>query len=165
MLESVICRIRWRNDRNVSAAIARMLNVRPSRNLQSGSLMFEVNGFWPNESAVTRQPRRDECFRRLNRAMRGRPCRPNCFSPKSSQRSTVSMAPAMNAHVASINVGSGVKSTVTSTRFSRGRTPTALLCRFVASKITGTGKMCASRYPSLVAFRSFDFRAVGNEKL
>src|SRR5436190_16131042 len=42
---------------------------------------------------------------------------------------------------------------------------TALLCRFVASKITGTGKMCASRYPRLVAFRTFDFCDVGNEKL
>jgi hypothetical protein len=75
------------------------------------------------------------------------------------------MAPAMNAHVASINAGSGVKSTVTSIRFPRGRTPTALLCRFVASKITGTGKICASKYASFVAFRSFDFRAVRNEKL
>src|SRR5206468_12329440 len=34
-------------------------------------------------------------------------------------------APAMNAHVASINTGSGVKSTVTSIRFPRGRTQTA----------------------------------------
>ena len=75
------------------------------------------------------------------------------------------MAPAMNAVVASINAGSGVKSTVTSTRFPRGRTPTALLCRFVANKITGAGRMCASRYARVLAFRSFDFRAVGNEKL
>jgi hypothetical protein len=71
----------------------------------------------------------------------------------------------MKAHVASINAGSGVKSAVTSSRVLRGRTPTALLCRFVASKITGTGKMCASRYESLVALRNFDFRALGNEKL
>jgi hypothetical protein len=75
------------------------------------------------------------------------------------------MVPAMNAHVASINAGSGVKSTVTSIRFLRGRTPTALLCRFVANKITGTGRMCASRYASFVALRSLDFRAAGNEKL
>ena len=74
------------------------------------------------------------------------------------------MAPAMNAHVASINAGSGVKSTVTSIRFPRGRTPTALLCRFVASKITGTGRMCASKYASLVALRSSDFRACAEKK-
>ena len=69
------------------------------------------------------------------------------------------MLPAMNAHVASINVGSGVKSTVTSTRFPRGRTPTALLCRFVASKITGTGKcvqadtQASQHFEALIAVR------------
>jgi hypothetical protein len=47
----------------------------------------------------------------------------------------------MNAHVASINAASGVKSAVTSIRFPRGRTPTALLLRFAASSITGAGKI------------------------
>ena len=160
-----MCRIRRPNGLKVSAAITRKLRTQPSRNFQSGALMSAVNGFWLSESPVTRQPRREECFRRRNGVMRGIPCRFNCLRPKSSQRRTVSTAPATNAHVASINAGSGVKSAVTSTRVLRGRTPTALLCRFVANKNTGAGKMCASKYASLVALRNFDFRAFGNEKL
>src|SRR5438094_8739519 len=97
--------------------------------------------------------------------MRGIPCRFNCLRPKSSQRRTVSTAPATNAHVASINAGSGVKSAVTSIRVLRGRTPTALLRRFVAHKNTGAGKMCASKYESVVALGNFDFHALGSEEL
>ena len=37
-----------------------------------------------------------------------------------------------------------------------GAHPTALLCRLVASKITGTGRICASRYASFVVLRNFD---------
>ena len=160
-----MCRIRRPNGLKVSAAITRKLRTRPSRNFQSGALISDVNGFWPNESAVTRHPRREECFRRRNGVMRGIPCRLNCLRPKSSQRRTVSAAPATKAHVASIKAGSGVKSAVTSIRVLRGRTPTALLCRFVANKNTGAGKMCASKYASLVALQDFDFCAFGNEKL
>jgi hypothetical protein len=163
--ESLIRRICRRNRVKISAAIARKLSIRPSRNFQSGALISDVKGFWPNESAVTRHPRREECFRRRNGVMRGIRCRFNCLRPKSSQRRTVSTAPATKAHVASIKEGSGVKSAVTSIRILRGRTPTALLCRFVANKNTGAGKMCASKYASLVALRHFDFRAWGNEKL
>ena len=159
VLESLTCRIRRRNGVKISAAMARKLSIRPSRNFQSGAVMSDVNGFWPNESAVMRHPRREECFRRRNGAMRGISFGFNCLRPKSSQRRIVSMAPAMKAHVASINAGSGVKSAVTSSRVLRGRTPTALLCRFVANKMTGTGRICASRYASLVALRNFDFRA------
>ena len=39
-----------------------------------------------------------------------------------------------------IRSGSGVKSTVTSTRFPRGRTPTPVLSRFEASSMTGTAQ-------------------------
>src|SRR6266403_6301068 len=64
--ESLICRIRRRNGRKVSAAIERKLSIRPSRNFQSGALVSAVKGFRAKESAVTRHPRREECFRRRN---------------------------------------------------------------------------------------------------
>ena len=157
-----ICR---RNSFRLSAATPRRLSMRPSRNFQSGALISPVNGFWPNESPVIRHPRRDECFRKRNGVGRRTPRRLSCRRPKSFQSRTVFTTPAMKAQVASINAGSGVKSAVTSRRFLRGRTPTALLCRFAASKITGTGRMCARRKASLVALRDFDLRPSGNEKL
>src|SRR6059058_2886727 len=63
VFESLIRRMCRRKGIKVSAAMARKLSSRQSRNFQSGALMSAANGFRPNEWTVTRQPRREECFR------------------------------------------------------------------------------------------------------
>ena len=52
--------------------------------------------------------------------------------------------PVISVAVAIISAALGVKSTVISMRSPRGRTPTPVDRRFVASSITGTGRMYAS---------------------
>jgi hypothetical protein len=54
---------------------------------------------------------------------------------------TARTMPVIAVAVATINGALGVKSTVTSIRVDRGRTPTPVEPRLVASTITGHGRM------------------------
>ena len=71
-----------------------------------------------------------------------------------SQDSTSRTIPITSAAVAIISPGSGVKSTVTSTRSPRGRTPTPVERRFVASSATGIGRTYASSSAKAWTLRS-----------
>ena len=83
--------------------------------------MSAANGFWPNESAVARHPRREECFRRRNGVMRGIQT-VHCLTEVFPLGRTVSIC------------DEGTSPTLTADRVNRqclsrvrGRTPTAAL--------------------------------------
>ena len=127
-----------RNGAAMAAAISRRLMVRPSVVSQSRAFGSAVKGLRGKQSKRARKPCREVCRRGLNPAITGTPRRASSRSPCVGQRSTPRMMPVASDAAAIIRSGSGVKSTVTSTRSPRGRTPTPVLSRFAARSITGT---------------------------
>ena len=72
--------------------------------------------------------------------------------------------PTITVAVAIMSGASGVKSAVISMRSPRGLTPIPVERRFAASSITGTGRICVSKYASCSTVRVVPCSLRGNSK-